>query len=295
MKKIFSDLIPFAGLVLLCSIFFFLLFNCSAQSLRRTDTIPVYENGDTLKFPWVGGHNYVQVSEIDINQDGIKDLFVFDRTGNKITTYINKGIPNTVSYVDSSFKYAGRFPHLEGWALLRDYNCDGKPDIFTYPILGGGIKVYKNISTPATGLQFTLVSPPVNGVPSIQSLYDTVTTSLFVSIVDIPSIEDVDGDGDLDVVTMDANLVTFDLHLNQSKELGYNCDSLIFKLQPSCFGHFTENYQGGCTAYLNTCRMSQYDSIFKTEPFKKTHLISDPNIQKEEGNDASARNPLHAG
>src|ERR1035437_7417500 len=110
MKKVFFVPTRFACRILLSSIFYFLLFNCNAQYFRRADNIPVYENADTLKMPWVGGHNYIQVSEIDINQDGIKDLFVFDRTGNKISTYINKGIPNTVSYVDSSFKYAGRFP-----------------------------------------------------------------------------------------------------------------------------------------------------------------------------------------
>lgn len=295
--KVFFVRKHFFGWISLCLAFLFFLFcfHCSAQSFTRSDAIPVYENADTLKSPWVGGHNYVQVSEIDINQDGIKDLFVFDRTGNKITTYINKGIPNTVDYVDSSFKYAWRFPHLEGWALLRDYNCDGKPDIFTYPMVGGGIKVFKNISTPSTGLQFVLVTPPVNGVPSIQSNYGTSTTNLYVSVVDVPSIEDIDGDGDLDVVTMGSNLVTFDFHMNQSKELGYNCDSLIFKLSPVCFGHFTEDQNGGCSAYINTCRTANYDSIFATESFKKTHLIADPNAQARHNNYEENQPTLHAG
>jgi len=287
----------FVILVSCCSFsfFFFFIFDCYAQSYRRADTIPVYENSDTLKMPWSGGHNYVQISEIDLNGDGIKDLFVFDRTGNKISTYINKGIPNTVSYVDSSFKYAWRFPHLEGWAVLRDYNCDGKPDIFTYPMIGGGIKVYKNISTPSTGLQFVLVTPPINGVPTIQSNYGASTTNLYVSVVDIPSIEDIDGDGDLDVVTMGSNLVTFDFHINQSKELGYNCDSLIFKLSPVCFGHFTEDQNGGCSAYINTCRTTNYDSIFATKEFQTTHLM--PDIARQDANDANgiAKPSLHAG
>src|ERR1035437_8514684 len=110
MSKIILERVHFFSFILFCFAFFNFNSECNSQSFRRADTIHVYENGDTLKYPWVGGHNFVQVSEIDINQDGIKDLFVFDRTGNKITTYINKGIPNTVSYVDSSFKYAGRFP-----------------------------------------------------------------------------------------------------------------------------------------------------------------------------------------
>ena len=91
-----------------------------AQSFSRVDTIPAKINGKWLKTPWVGGHNYVQLSDIDMNFDGINDLFVFDRAGHKVTTYINKGTTNTVDYVDATSTYASKFPHLEDWALLRD-------------------------------------------------------------------------------------------------------------------------------------------------------------------------------
>src|SRR3954467_8726663 len=117
-----------------------------SQNYTRIDTVPVKVNGSWLKNPWTGGHNFIQVSDIDINFDGKKDLFIFDRTGHKVTTYINKGTPNTVDYVDSSFKYSSKFPHLEDWAILRDYNGDGKPDIFTYAINCGGIKIWRNTS-----------------------------------------------------------------------------------------------------------------------------------------------------
>ena len=38
-----------------------------------------------------------------------------------------------------------KFPLLEDWVLLRDFNCDNKMDIFTS--FNAGIKVYKNTST----------------------------------------------------------------------------------------------------------------------------------------------------
>ena len=91
-------------LLIVCCLFF-TVYSFS-QSYTRIDTIPVKVNGNWLKNPWTGGHNYIQLSDIDMNFDGKKDLFVFDRTGHKVTTYINKGTPNTVDYVDSSFKYA---------------------------------------------------------------------------------------------------------------------------------------------------------------------------------------------
>ena len=55
---------------------------------RNNSIVVLKTNGDTLKNPWAGGFNSVQFSEIDLNLDGIKDLFVFDRTGNRISTFI---------------------------------------------------------------------------------------------------------------------------------------------------------------------------------------------------------------
>ena len=86
--------------------------------------------------------------------DGINDLFIFDRSINRITTFINKGTPNKVDY-QLAHGYEQQLPPMKHWALFRDYNCDGKMDLFTYET--GGIKVYKNTST-STQLQFTLAT-----------------------------------------------------------------------------------------------------------------------------------------
>ena len=124
-------------------------------NFERDDSIVVLEtNGDTLKNPWAGGFNSVQFSEIDMNLDGIMDLFVFDRTGNRISTFINAGTPNQVTYKHDP-SYVQKFPqNLTSWALLRDYNCDGKKDAF-YSASGGVMSVSKNIST--SKLAFDLI------------------------------------------------------------------------------------------------------------------------------------------
>src|SRR3970040_1526472 len=75
---------------LFLSVFIFApVFIFAQPGFRRTDTVQVVQNSVTLKNPWVGGHNSCQFSAIDLNFDNIKDLFVFDRVGNKITTYLN--------------------------------------------------------------------------------------------------------------------------------------------------------------------------------------------------------------
>ena len=205
--------------------------------------------------PWVGGLNFCQFSDIDMNFDGIKDLFVFDRTSNKITTYINKGTPNTVDYLDSTSKYASKFPHLENWALLRDYNHDGKPDIFTYD--NGGIKVWKNISSGGN-LQFIPLSP------NLQSTYCPGLLNLSVTGTDIPTIDDIDGDSDLDILTYDVGGIDMQYHVNQSKELGYGDDSLIFKMDcNSCWGNYKASLFG-CNVVFGSCRMMKPDSAHPT-------------------------------
>ena len=176
--------------------------------VRNDNYIVLAENGDTLKNPWAGGFNSVQFSEIDINLDGIKDLFVFDRSGDRISTYINEGIANTVSYKHSP-QYITNFPAgLHDWALLRDYNCDGKMDIFSYS--SGGMAIYKNTSD--TILNFTLVTN------LLKSDYQPNIINLYVSSVDIPVIDDIDGDGDLDVLTFGVIGPTIEYHKNLSIE-----------------------------------------------------------------------------
>lgn len=145
----------FVCLTLCC--FLCLSFLSEAQPyFSRYDSIDVKINSTYITNAWAGGLNFPQHSVVDMNMDGVKDLFVFDRTGNKIRTFINHGTNNIVDYkYDAS--YESKFPKLQEWALLYDYNNDGKEDIFSYSWVGGGFDVYKNISTVSGGLAFQLV------------------------------------------------------------------------------------------------------------------------------------------
>ncbi len=220
---------------------------------KRSDSIPVNINGNNILNPWAGGLNFIQASTIDLNMDGIKDLFVFDRTGNKIRTFINRGNANTVDY-----KYAAEFesifPKLHDWALLVDFNCDNKEDIFSYSDLGGGIDIYKNTSTVAGGLSFLKIVTQQKSVynpdsgPPFNSPYN-----LYVSAVDIPAISDVDSDGDLDVLTFSNNGVGVEFHQNQSQENGFGCDSLIFQVRNRCWGFAQESPLSNVFQLHDTC------------------------------------------
>lgn len=144
----------------LLSVYFLAVFagNLAAQPFfQRFDSVDVKIGSSYITNPWAGGLNFVQTSEVDMNMDGIKDLFVFDRSGDKWRTFINNGATNTVDYKYNAY-YESKFPDMHYWALLKDYNGDGKEDLFTYSKAGGGMDIYKNVSTIAGGLQFQLVS-----------------------------------------------------------------------------------------------------------------------------------------
>jgi hypothetical protein len=218
-------------------------------NFERNNAITVLnKNGDTLKSPWAGGFNSVQFSEIDLNLDGILDLFVFDRTGNRISTFINTGVKNEVSYQYAP-SYISYFPkNLRSWVLLRDYNCDGKIDLFTY--INGGMAAYKNTST--TELRFSLDNSKV------KSNYrpDSDTNNyipLAISSNDIPAIDDIDNDGDLDILTFSVLGSYVEYHKNLSIERYGTCGNLDYQLSNNCWGFFYENGLDNGIVLDDTC------------------------------------------
>ena len=227
----------------------FLVYHSANAQLyfNRTDTVIVQTaNGTILKNPWAGGLNFLQVSDIDLNYDGIMDLFVFDRTGNKVSTFVNGGTANTVDYI-YDHQYVDKFPKLNSWALLRDYNCDGKMDIFTHTNLG--IQVYKNDGDAINGLHFTMVKHELYSY-YVDTSPPTNYFNLYITSTDIPAIYDVDNDGDLDVLTFDFTGARMQWYKNFSLENYGICDSLnYFVLVDECFGDFEENFSNNSVTF----------------------------------------------
>ncbi|MCB0663141.1 MAG: VCBS repeat-containing protein, partial [Saprospiraceae bacterium] len=117
--------------------------NTFGQSFQRL-SYPFLNNNQVLKNALTGGMNAPQFNSVDFNQDGKKDLVVFDREGNVLLPFKNIGTQGEINF-EFAPDYIDNFPVINSWMLLRDFNGDGIEDIFTYPSFLGisGVEVYK--------------------------------------------------------------------------------------------------------------------------------------------------------
>jgi hypothetical protein len=218
-----------------------LLFGQS--NYTRLDNILVLEkNGDTLDFPWAGGINSAQISNIDLNHDGIEDLFVFDRDGNVVKGFTVTGSGINVKY-DFLATTPEDFPKLLRFATITDFNCDGRKDILTKELFGA-VVAYKNDSSIFNN--FSVASPIVKTGDQFGPF------NLGVPGSDISSFADIDGDGLIDVLHFPADGTgVIEYHTNNSVNKYGSCDSLEFLYDKSCWGLFSEGSQS-CIITLNS-------------------------------------------
>lgn len=206
---------------------------------QKTD-IPVTRNGAVLNNAWAGGLNYVQVNKMDLDQDGREDLVLFDKSGDRIITFIDEANSGAPDYQFAPH-YADSFPDFRYWMILEDYNCDGKKDLFVK--VSSGVGVYENVSGPGE-LRFEWA---LGSKQFLESDYGTGGVSnISVIAVDIPVIEDMNGDSAIDIVTFALLGTNIQLHENTQP-----C-GLDFFLRTNCWGGILENPLSN-SLYLDTC------------------------------------------
>jgi hypothetical protein len=215
-------------------------FLLRAQFTYQVDqSVPVEIDDDTLPLAWAGGINAAQYNKIDLNGDHVDDLLLYDRMANKPIPFLSQ---------DHQYVYAPEyetlFPaDLLNWVLLRDFNCDGKMDIFTGDIFG--MKVYTNTTQLNGTLSWEryLFYEEGRDNKSIPLLTKTFSDKVNLQMIydDLPAIGDADGDGDLDIFNFRfSGSGTIEFHRNFSKERYGTCDSLDFERVTTKWAGLTE-------------------------------------------------------
>ena len=147
-----------------------------------------------LSNPWVGGLTAPQWSAFDADLDGDDDLFAFDRDGSRVLMF--ERIPGEDLTLRKDWTEG--WPDMVDWCLLRDYNCDGKPDIFTSH--QNGIRVFTNTTQSGEGPSFD--PEPVTLFATFDLIGSDPSDLPVICLgMDLPAIMDHDDDGDLDIIT----------------------------------------------------------------------------------------------
>ncbi|MDX2286762.1 MAG: VCBS repeat-containing protein [Bacteroidia bacterium] len=221
---------------------------------RKSDSIPVFYFQNTLSHPWAGGINAAQFSSIDLNQDGAQDLMVFDREGNRLTTFVHDGTPGSFGYRYAP-EYEAAFPACSSYALLRDFDGDGHPDLFTY---AGNqeLLVLRNARADSGKLAFV----PYPGGHPLKSLRSSnMLQAIKIVAQDIPALEDLDNDGDLDLLTFNLLGTMIEYHENRSQDLYGHRDSLVFVLETGCWGAVMEEGTTNAMSLGISCKTDGLD------------------------------------
>ncbi len=213
-------------------------------------------DSNRIDMPWTGGLNSAHFSEIDLDGDGVNDLFAFEKHGNRILTFLRRG-----DHYIYEPEYISCFPELHDWVILKDYNNDGKPDIFTYGL--AGITVYKNIGTSR---------PQFQGITTqLQAYYYNGYVNIYASPDDYLVIDDIDHDGHLDIL----NFWVLGKYVHHLRNYSDDSETFDFRLESECWGHFEEAADNNLITLFSDCDSKTADDDEHTRHTGSSMLLHD--------------------
>lgn len=268
--------------LLILALFPLSLIQAQTYKFYASNNVKFLKSGssDSLKMPFTGGMNAPQLSNIDLDGDGVQDLYIFDRTGHKSLTFLRKG--NSFEHTPY---YEGKFPLVTDWVQLRDFNGDGKMDIFTEVTMEkrflpdtnqyvtiSGLRILKNVSDKS--LKFKQVSNQVMDTGGVQSGFPVDPANIYINYTDIAGIGDMDGDGDADVLPFVQSSLSPNYYENYIKNphgINYTGDSTRYVWRDQCWGYMmfdrtyrTNTFELGLTKdQMASCFYQMYEKKAK--------------------------------
>ncbi|NJB84583.1 hypothetical protein GGR26_000328 [Lewinella marina] len=226
---------------LLAVLLMFCRFLAAQFALQPAQPTATGADGEPLPLAWMGGLNAPQWMATDLDGDGLQDLYLFDRAGDAQIALRGDGSGN---YRPAPELTAGFPTDLHAWVILRDYDGDGIDDLFTYAASSDGLRIYRGFRSGEGWLTFG----PVPDYAGLRYPFGNGTVPIFITSIDYPAIDDLDGDGDLDILTFSVAGGYVEYFRNQSVERGFGRDTLLFTLEDECWGGF---FESGLTSALD--------------------------------------------
>ncbi|MFY0643266.1 MAG: T9SS type A sorting domain-containing protein [Bacteroidia bacterium] len=220
-------------------LFILCVFSVSSQAqLFTIDQDLSFKRADSSSYrmPLAGGLNQAQFSQIDFNNDGDLDLFAFDRSGNKVSCFIAHEFEGEWIYFHDP-QYDEFFPEMTEFMILKDYNGDHKPDLWTYDPFYSRVMLYKNIGDAYPVFRF---KQRLRGYNHNNPPFDSTDFIHFKG--NLPAVVDMDLDGDVDFVSnlnyCGASLVYF---RNLTEDNNESLEDIHFDIPDYCLGNISDN------------------------------------------------------
>lgn len=166
-------------------LFAFISFQAFPQTVFEFDLSKSIQVSETIiPNPFSQGINSAQIQTIDLTNDGVEEWVIWDINSRQLQVFEKNGENFSLRPELSYF-----FPSdISGFLVLVDFDRDGKKDLFSSTPLG--IKAYRNTST-GTQISWTVAQ---------NFLRLDGSGNIPVNNLDTPLLQDLDQDGDLDLV-----------------------------------------------------------------------------------------------
>lgn len=199
--------------------------------------IPFFNNSKKIDNPFAGGINSGQFYRIDLNGIEPADLLVFDRTNHRIITFLAEKNAQNEWYWKHAPQYESRFPMLEAWVVVADFNADQKADLLTFGQLGAKLFLRNsNYNDLQNSNEWTLAEDPIfyekNGAK----------VNLQIGYSDKPDALDVDKDGDVDILAFDPEGDYVQWYKNMTIERKLDKNKPEFVREGFCWGNFYKEH-----------------------------------------------------
>ena len=244
--------------------------------IKQVNPFPVFDaDGEQVDFPFLGGFNAPRPQFVDIDNDGLPDLFVQETTGNL------KFFSNSGWNVDPSLEWeTDKFQGLDigEWFRFVDLDTDGDMDLLSEQPYSY-IRYYRNEGT-AERPDFVLAA---------DTLRDADGTPIFSDRQNIPNVTDIDNNGELDLF-----IGRLDGTVTRYESIGYDENDIPrFELISERFEDIEIVKQFGTLHGANTMAFMDIDSdgdqdIFWGDFFEPSLLLlenrgtpSDPDFRGE--------------
>lgn len=207
------------------------ILDTEAQELFRMNNVPVFHGSKQLANPFTGGMNGSMINQMDLNNDGIKDLVVVHQYGaraGRIQTFIQKPA-GTYIYAP---RYEAFFPKENSYAFtLKDLNEDKFEDLIIQT--ESFFLIHYGKKTNDTVFQFDFYdSVEYTSYDPLYGRQQLIALNKYA-----PVFEDFDSDGDIDIVYVTRSNQRW-YYKNYKKELTLPANENMWRSDNKFYGQF---------------------------------------------------------